>query len=103
MAQLLQAGVGCVVIKCGAAGALVQQQQDKQPLSVPGFPVVTEGTVGAGDAFNAGLLYAVAQGQDVPAATRFANGVATLVLNAQQGVLGGPTLSDVHDFLYLHP
>ncbi len=102
MAQLLQAGVGCVVIKCGAAGALVQQQLDEKPLTVPGFPVVTQGTVGAGDSFNAGFLYAVAQGQDVPAATRFANGVAALVLTAQQGVLGGPTVSDVRDFLHLH-
>ncbi len=102
MAQLLHSGVGAVVIKRGATGALVQQQPDDKPLSVPGFPVVTQGTVGAGDSFNAGFLYAIAQGQDVPAAVRFANGVAALVLNAQQGVLGGPTLSDVHDFLHLH-
>lgn len=99
MARLLQAGVGCVVIKRGAAGALIQQRLAVKPMAVPSFPVTTQGTVGAGDSFNAGFLYAIVQGQDVPTATRFANGVAALVLNSQKGVLAGPTALDVDRFL----
>jgi ribokinase len=99
MAQIRAAGVGCVVIKRGAAGALVQQRTDTVPRAVPGFPMAVQGTVGAGDAFNAGFLYAVDQGQDAVAAARFANGVAALVLSAKQGVLGGPTLAEVHQLV----
>ena len=96
MAQILAAGAGAVVIKQGAAGAMVQQSTDAAPVAVPGFPITVQGTVGAGDSFNAGFLYAVHQGQDAVVAARFANGVAALVVGAKQGVLGGPTLSDVY-------
>lgn len=103
MAQILAAGAGCVVIKRGAAGALVQRAQDGAALMVPAVPVDAQGTVGAGDAFNAGFLYAIAQGQPLEVAARFANGVAALVVASVQGVLGAPTLTAVQTLLQAHP
>ena len=93
MAQLLGAGAGNVVIKQGADGALIQCSGDAAPTPVPGFPVSAQDTVGAGDSFNAGFLYAVNQGQDAVAAVRFANAVAALVVGSQRGVLGAPTVA----------
>ncbi|HRW06123.1 MAG TPA: carbohydrate kinase family protein [Caldilineaceae bacterium] len=99
MAQILRAGGGCVVIKRGAAGALVQQRVDEAPLVVPGFPATVPDTVGAGDSFNAGFLYAVSEGRDAVTAAHFANGVAALVIRSQRGVLGGPTADEVNALL----
>ncbi|MCB0063100.1 MAG: carbohydrate kinase family protein [Caldilineaceae bacterium] len=99
MAQILAAGAACAVIKQGASGALVQEGETGAPVAVPGFAIQPASTVGAGDSFNAGLLYAIEQGTDVVTAARFANGVAALVLTAQDGVLGAPTAAQVNTFL----
>ena len=88
-----------MVIKRGAAGALVQQRVDEAPLVVPGFPATVPDTVGAGDSFNAGFLYAVSEGRDAVTAAHFANGVAALVIRSQRGVLGGPTADEVNALL----
>lgn len=98
MAQLLAAGVGCAVTKRGAAGALVQAEGDAAATPVPGFAVDAKMTVGAGDSFNAGFLYAVQQGKLPVAAAHFANAVAALVVASAQGALGAPTLSQVAQF-----
>lgn len=95
MAQLLAAGASCVVIKRGAEGALIQTKGDEQPISIPAFAVNAHTTVGAGDSFNAGFLYALYQGHTPLAAARFANAVAALVVTSAQGALGAPTLSQV--------
>ncbi len=99
IAQVLAAGAGCVIIKRGAAGALVQRATDGAAVAVPAFAVSAQGTVGAGDAFNAGFLYATVQGLPVDAAVRFANGVAALVVASTQGALGAPTLAAVEELL----
>lgn len=94
MGQILTHGAGCVVIKRGAEGALVQTKKSA-PHHLPGFAVNAHMTVGAGDSFNAGFLYASHQGQTPAAAARFANAVAALVVASAQGALGAPTLSQV--------
>lgn len=99
MKQILAGGANTVVLKRGAAGALVQSQTAGSPTHVAGFPVDVESTVGAGDTFNAGFLYAVAQGQDPIDAARFASGVAALVIASTGGVLRAPTLPAVEAFL----
>lgn len=98
MQQVLAAGVGCAVTKRGAEGALVQRKQDATPLLVPGFTVDARLTVGAGDSFNAGFLYAIQQGKNPVEAARFANAVAALVVASAQGALGAPTLQQVEQF-----
>ena len=99
MAQVLDAGAACVVAKRGGRGAAVRQADFARPLYVPGFEVEVHFTVGAGDSFNAGFLFGVAQGWDLWQAARFGNATAALVVSAAQGVLGAPRRTAVEALL----
>ena len=67
-----------------AAGCLVQTTADEQVVA-PGRPVQVVDTVGAGDAFTAGLLCAVLEGKDLGEAAAFANRLAGQVAAAPGG------------------
>ncbi|MFN8486942.1 MAG: carbohydrate kinase family protein [Caldilineaceae bacterium] len=95
--RLLQAGARCLVIKLGKAGAAIRTAATQT--LVAGFTVETRSTVGAGDAFNAGLLYGLQQGWPLEKAVRFGNAVAALVVSSERGILGSPALSQVETFL----
>lgn len=99
MRAVLDAGAGAVVTKQGELGASIMLQSDEQPRSIPGFAVDAHFTVGAGDSFNAGFMFAQAEGKPLYDSVRFANGVAAMVVAAAQGALGAPTLNDVDSFL----
>jgi sugar/nucleoside kinase (ribokinase family) len=94
---LLDAGARCVVIKRGASGASLRSRTDW--MDSPGFSVETTISIGAGDTFNIGFLYGVRQGWALPAALRFGNAVAAMVVSSGRGVLGAPTLVQVNRFL----
>lgn len=93
MAEILENGAGCVVIKRGAAGAAVLEREpgvagaDGVPALVPGFPVDVKTTVGAGDSFNAGFLQAVRGGASSVEAASFGNAVAAFVISAADSPL----------------
>lgn len=57
---LRQRGVGCVIVKLGAQGALCVTEAET--FLIPAFPVTAIDTVAAGDAFNGGLAAALFQG-----------------------------------------
>jgi 2-dehydro-3-deoxygluconokinase len=61
--RLLEVGVREVVVKRGAAGAGVYTADGR--CEVPALPVTSIDTVGAGDAFTAGYLSALLDGDDV--------------------------------------
>lgn len=61
--RLLDRGVREVVVKRGAAGAGVHTSDGRW--EVPAIPVTSIDTVGAGDAFTAGYLSALLDGEDV--------------------------------------
>lgn len=63
-AELLDHGVEEVVVKRGAAGAGVHTAFGRW--EAPAVPVTSIDTVGAGDAFTAGYLSALLDGEDVP-------------------------------------
>jgi 2-dehydro-3-deoxygluconokinase len=63
--RLLAAGVREVVVKRGAAGAAVYTAH--AVVEAPAIPVTCVDTVGAGDAFTAGYLSALLDGDAVPA------------------------------------
>lgn len=69
--------VRVVCITRGAHGAAVYQ--DGTWLAIPGQAVTVADTVGAGDAFSAGFLYATLAGRDAMAAARFANALGAFV------------------------
>ncbi|KQN87404.1 sugar kinase [Arthrobacter sp. Leaf69] len=62
-AELLEGGVREVVVKRGAAGAGVHTAAGRW--ETPAVPVTSIDTVGAGDAFTAGYLSALLDGEDV--------------------------------------
>jgi sugar/nucleoside kinase (ribokinase family) len=98
--RLLAAGANTVIIKRGNQGALVRSSpaQAGVDLMVGGFPVRASMTIGAGDSFNAGFLYALDRGLPLAEAVRYGNAAAALVLNAG-GVLGAPSTDDVERLL----
>lgn len=95
--RLLAAGARCVVIKQGSAGATLFQPGSQ--VHVPAFEVAVDSTVGAGDAFNAGLLFSRRHGATLEEAVRFGNATAALVISSGRGILGCPTLARVIEFM----
>jgi fructokinase len=72
-----------VALTRGGQGCLVQTEADE--VDLPGVPVRVVDTVGAGDAFTAGLLAATVEGQSVTEAARFANCLAACVASKPGG------------------
>jgi ribokinase len=75
---LLERGARTVVLKLGAAGCRVAGERG--PLDIPGYPATPVDTTGAGDAFAGALLAALARGDALDEALRWANaaGAATV-------------------------
>jgi fructokinase len=76
-------GLELVALTRGASGALVQTPDEE--VVVPGVPVAVADTVGAGDAFAAGLAVRVLEGATVADAAAFANRLAALVATRPGG------------------
>jgi sugar/nucleoside kinase (ribokinase family) len=91
--QMHTAGFATVLLKLGAAGTLISHAAGET--TVPSIAVEPHGTVGAGDAFNAGLLMALSAGLGLEHAVRHANVTAALVVASPHGVLGSPTWAEV--------
>lgn len=96
ISRVLNIGVRVVILKLGASGCMVIEGDERHQVS--GFKAQPTVTVGAGDSFNAGLLFALAQGHGLASAARFGNATAALVLRAGT-VLGAPRLEDVTELL----
>lgn len=76
-ARVLKAkGVGHVIITMGSKGAFVLS--DSMGHIIEPITVKVVDTTGAGDAFNGGLATALAEGQDIVEAVRFANATGAL-------------------------
>ena len=56
-------------------------------------------TIGAGDAFDAGVLYGILAGWELPRTALFAAAVAALTLKGVGGTQTAPTLAEVEAFL----
>lgn len=93
-ARTVDAGAERVVVKQGGGGAVLHHKGRAEPLQAPAFTVEARFTVGAGDAFNAGLLFGVSQGWKAERVLRFGNAVAALVVQNARGVLGSPDQQD---------
>ena len=70
---------GWVIVKLGKEGCVAVGAGQEHVISAPSVRVVD--TTGAGDAFNAGLLYALAGGTEVTVALRLATRLATTVVS----------------------
>lgn len=88
-ASLLRAGAGMVVVKMGAAGAVLVDPEGAWQF--PAFEVRAVDSTGAGDAFTAALATALADGMEPVEATRFANAAgacAVTTIGAQPSMPG---------------
>lgn len=94
---LFQKGVKGVVITMGGKGVYIDTG-DKQIL-YPAPKVDVVDTTGAGDAFNGGLVTALAQGQELWEAGKFANALAALSVQRMGAAPSLPTRAEVLDFL----
>jgi len=92
-----------VVVTMGKEGAAICCDKFPSPWIVPGFQIDAVDTTGAGDAFNGGLVVALARGEKIEDAVRYANAVgalATARIGAQSSL---PTLSEVEALLENNP
>lgn len=97
-AALLAKGVGAVVITLGGQGALYHD--GKTTLHAPAIPAgKVVDTTGAGDAFNGGFAVALAEGQPIEQALRFASATAGISVT-RPGTAGAmPTRAEIETLL----
>jgi sugar/nucleoside kinase (ribokinase family) len=91
VAPLLARGTRAVVVRQGAGGASLFAHG--KAYHAPAQECEVRQTVGAGDAFNSGFLYGVAQGTSGAQALALGNSVAAQVVSAAEGILGFGGLS----------
>ncbi|MDE7311668.1 MAG: GNAT family N-acetyltransferase [Eubacterium sp.] len=85
--RLVQAGVGCAVIKCGGRGCLVQAGDVSY--QIPAYPVQEAvDSTGAGDCFAAGFLWGLSEGMGLQECGRFACAAASCAVE-QLGATAG--------------
>jgi len=65
----------------------------------PAFPVHAVDTLGAGDIFHGAVTLAIAEGQTIEAAVRFASAAAALKCTKPGGPFAAPFRAEVRDFL----
>jgi ribokinase len=97
-AALLERGVGGVIVTLGEAGALVAPAHGPMQ-RVPGFQVEAMDTTGAGDAFVGGLAAALARGEALEVAVRYAHAVAAISVTRVGAQPSLPSGEEVERFL----
>ena len=99
--EALASRVPLIVVKCGAAGAVVQQSGRRE--YVPAVKVEPVDTIGAGDSFNAGFLHAWLRGESALKAAAMGNVTGALSTLRPGGTEAFRDRSMVNDFLRRHP
>ncbi len=96
-----QARYGCAIVGAtlGGYGALIYC--DGQFISSPAFKVPggCRDTTGAGDAFHAGFIYGMLNGEDLQSCLKFGNAVAALKCRALGARAALPTEGELKEFL----
>ena len=99
--KLVSHGARLAVITCGERGAWAAQ--GRRRFSCAAFPVDVSDTTGAGDAFHAGLIWALFQRLPGALALRSACAVAGLSCRALGAQDGLPDEKALTEFLAMHP
>jgi len=88
---------GIIIVKRGKDGARAYNR-DGEIASVPSFNVEVVDTTGAGDAFNAGFIYATCiQKQAISDAMRFASACGTQAVTQIGGATNAPSSQDIEN------
>jgi sugar/nucleoside kinase (ribokinase family) len=80
---LLDLGAATVIIKAGEAGSLALQG-GQSVVRQPAIPVHALDTTGAGDSFNAGVMFGLARGWNMERLLQFSNAVAGIVVSRRE-------------------
>jgi len=96
-ARLLELGVKIVVLKLGRQGCFVSRVGIRE--HVAGFAVEAVDTTAAGDTFNGALAVALAEGESLSSAARFANAAAALSTTKPEAQSSGPSRDEVERFV----
>ncbi|MFC3109954.1 sugar kinase [Undibacterium arcticum] len=88
-------GAKKVVLKCGADGAWVWQDDGNLPRHVPGFAIQPVDATGAGDCFDGSLVARLAAGDSLLDAVRYANVAAAISTTGYGAVEPIPHHADV--------
>ena len=96
-AALRKLGPRSVVLKLGDQGSYYAGEGGA--FHTPAFPVEVRDTTAAGDTFNAALAAALAEGQAMEPALRFANAAAAISVTRLGAQASAPTRGEVDRFL----
>ena len=94
-------GVKKVLITLGERGVYIAEKERREIL--PAYRVKAVDTTGAGDAFNGGLVAALAEGKDLWESARFANALAALSVQRLGTTPAMPSREEIDKFLEDHP
>ncbi len=94
-------GLDVLIVTLGEQGALLLDGE--RQMEVPAFQITPVDTTAAGDSFNGALAVALAKGEDLAAATRFANAAAGLAATKAGAQPSLPNLAEVEAFLTSGP
>ena len=96
-ARLLSAGAPAAIIKMGWRGAYYRDEQSDG--LVPASRVDSINSVGAGDSFNGGLAMALARGNALADAVRFAAACGALATVGPGAATSAPTIAAVRELM----
>jgi ribokinase len=96
--SLLRLGPLAVIVTQGGAGCAVFEG-DRAPIAWPGHAMRVADTIGAGDTFTGALAAAMARGESLAAAARWANAAAALSVTGVGAIGGMPSREAVRAFL----
>jgi ribokinase len=94
--KLVNDGVKNVIVTLGKQGCTLVSAEKQQQYRAPKANAVD--TTGAGDAFNGGLVYALAAGKNIDEAIEFGCKVGAYSVTSIGVVPGLPTVKDIEEF-----
>lgn len=90
---------GSLVVKDGPNGAIAYSHRQPERVQVAALPVIPLDTTGAGDAFDAGFLYAYLQGLPLKTCMQYGAVCGGLAITAPGGATAVPTLKEIEQWL----
>jgi ribokinase len=99
--ELVRRGCGAAIVTRGAEGCVVADQDGAA--SLPALPVVAVDATAAGDAFNGALAVALAEGQSLSDAARWASRAAAIAVSRAGAQPSLATRAEIDAFERLHP
>jgi ribokinase len=95
--ELLKYGISHVILTLGSLGAMLVNTE--KSVRIPTKQVEAVDTTAAGDVFNGAFTYAIAKGEEIENAIRYANAAATLSVTRMGAQPSIPTADEVLKFI----